>query len=171
MSLTTDPNDPRLGRGVDREPTSQHEVYLVLTEEERVKGFVRPVRTKYVHIGNEIERDEQGRILGRLIKIDEEEFPLNEYYTKEKGYGGYIKYPSEKSPLVGKYITTQELEAITLRKTHYGGCGVQTVMGQAIAETYARNPKFYGSTYCVGCQKHLPVDEFYWDGTNEKVGS
>ena len=51
MSLTSDPADPRLGRGVDTEPTAQHEVYLVLSEEERTKGFVRPLRRSYVHVG------------------------------------------------------------------------------------------------------------------------
>lgn len=101
MSLTTDPKDPRLGRGIDEKPIPQHEVYLVLSEEERAKGFVRPVRTTYVH-------------------------------TK---------------------------------------CGGVTTMGIALAETYARNPKFYGATYCVHCQKHLAVDEFLWDGTDQKVGS
>ena len=30
MSLTTDPNDPRLGHGADTEPQDQHDVYLVL---------------------------------------------------------------------------------------------------------------------------------------------
>ena len=50
-------------------------------------------------------------------------------------------------------------------------CGVATMMNQKIAETYAREPNFYGLTYCVGCQKHLPVGEFVWDGTNETLGS
>jgi hypothetical protein len=44
-------------------------------------------------------------------------------------------------------------------------------MGPAIAETYAREPKYYGSTFCCGCRTHLPVAEFLWDGTNERVGS
>lgn len=44
MSLTTDPTDPRLNKG-----EGQHEVYLVLSEEERAKGFVRPLRRSYVH--------------------------------------------------------------------------------------------------------------------------
>jgi hypothetical protein len=53
-------------------------------------------------------------------------------------------------------------------------CGAVTTMGLAIAETYARDPKFYGSTYCVGCRMHRPVGlngEFVWDGTNLKVGA
>lgn len=52
-------------------------------------------------------------------------------------------------------------------------CGVATTMSLAIAETYARDPHFYGSTYCVGCRKHLPVGvdgEFIWDD-GSKVGS
>ena len=53
MSLTTDPNDPRLTRGVDSAPVSQAAVYLVLSEEERAKGFVRPVRRSYIHIGEQ----------------------------------------------------------------------------------------------------------------------
>ena len=53
-------------------------------------------------------------------------------------------------------------------------CGTVTRMAQGIAETYAANPKFYGGTYCVGCKNHFPVGEngeFYWDGTEEKVGT
>lgn len=50
-------------------------------------------------------------------------------------------------------------------------CGVRTKMGVALSETYARNPKFYGATFCIGCNTHYPVSEFLWDGTNEEVGS
>ena len=52
-------------------------------------------------------------------------------------------------------------------------CGTDTRMNLAIAETYARNPKFYGSTYCVHCKNHFPVGEngqFVWKGTKDKVG-
>jgi len=101
VALTTDPKDPRLGHGVDSEPQQQHEVYLVLSEEELVKGFVRPFRNKYIH-----QR-----------------------------------------------------------------CGVETIMGEALSSTYARDPKFYGATYCVGCRMHLPVSEFLWSADGEVVGS
>lgn len=106
MGLTSDRNDPRLGHGVDDEPIGgQHEVYLVLSDEDRAKGFVRPVRYTYVH-------------------------------------------------------TT---------------CGAVTRMGQALAETYARQPSFYGATYCVSCDMHRPVGEngeFIWDdGSGQKVGT
>lgn len=97
MTLTTDPKDPRLSHYTGPEqPQPQHEVYLVLSEEERAKGFVRPVRDKYIHLK----------------------------------------------------------------------CGAVTRMGRELAETYARNPVFYGATYCCNCQAHFPVGvrgEFVWD--------
>jgi hypothetical protein len=53
-------------------------------------------------------------------------------------------------------------------------CGAVTTMAQAIAETYAAQPSFYGATYCVACRDHFPVGadgDFVWDGTSEKVGT
>lgn len=96
--LTTDPNDPRLTHGSDDVPAPQAKAYLVLSEDERAKGFVRPYRDAYRH----------------------------------------------------------------------ETCGTVTTMGRALAETYARDPKFYGGTYCVKCQMHRQVAEFRWyemDGT------
>ncbi len=87
--------DPATGMQVD---------YVVLTAEERAKGFVRAVRHSYVH---------------------------------------------EK-------------------------CGGKTTMGTALAETYAREPRFYSGTFCCRCGSHFPVGpegEFTWDGTKEKVGT
>lgn len=103
MGLTTDRNDPRLPRkhGPDEEPVPQQEVYLVLSDEERMKGFVRPYRDRYQHLTR----------------------------------------------------------------------GSVTTMGRAIAETYARDPYFYGGTYCVHCQMHRPLSEFVWDSDGTPVGS
>ncbi len=86
--MTTNRNDPAL-REVHTEGylKGQQKDYLVLSEEERAKGFVRPVRCKYIHLK----------------------------------------------------------------------CGVVTRMGQALAETYARDPKFYGGTFCVGCGAHFDL--------------
>lgn len=112
MGLTTDRNDECLD---EIRPDGQQECYLILSEEERAKGFVRPVRRSYIH------------------KV----------------------------------------------------CGSVTTMGQALAETYARNPKFYGGTFCVSCGDHFKLREyenldkdvpdyepqFFWDGTSEAVGS
>lgn len=103
MSTTTDPNDPRLGHGSDDEPGPQNEVYLVLSDEERHKGLVRPLRYSYIHVG-------------------------------------------------------QRCNSLT------------TINNPEIAETFAREPAFYSSTYCCACRKHLPVQEFVWkDGS--RVGS
>lgn len=79
-------------RAEQTEPTGQHKAYLVLCDEEREKGFVKPYRDRYVH------------------------------------------------------------------RT----CGTETRMSQAIAETYARDPYFYGATFCVGCNVHKPLSEFVW---------
>jgi hypothetical protein len=101
--VTDDRFDPRLTHGADEEPVEQAEVYLVLSEEERAKGFVRPVRTSYIHMDPE--------------------------------------------------------------------CRVVTRMGQELAETYARDPEFYGATYCVGCKMHRPVSEFTWMIGGDVVGT
>jgi hypothetical protein len=109
VSLTEDPNDPRIGRGsADHAPVAQNDVYLVLSEAERAKGFVRPVRFEYVHAKNR------------------------------------------------------------------GGCGASTTMGRELSETYAREPSFYGRTYCVGCRMHRPVGvdgEFVWAIDGRAVGT
>jgi hypothetical protein len=84
--------------------TGMQKGYVVLSEAERAKGFVRPVRRSYRH----------------------------------------------------------------------ETCGTVTTMDRALAETYARDPTFYGATFCVGCGRHYPVGaegEFTWDGTSEKVGT
>lgn len=47
MGLTNDPQEARTSP-VDPE-TGMQELYVVLSDEERAKGFVRPVRTQYVH--------------------------------------------------------------------------------------------------------------------------
>jgi hypothetical protein len=149
---TTDPTDPRLGRGVDTERTEQHEVYLVLSPEERAKGFVRPVRQKYVHVGV------RPRYPLRDLTNDELE------RARDFGYVKFEAYPESERPLTGRYWTQAQLES--------KACGGVTRMSEEIAQTYARDPHFYGSTYCVHCKKHLPVGEFLWDdGSGQRVGS
>jgi hypothetical protein len=109
ISETTDGKPPRDGFENASAPspidpkTGQHESYWVLSKEERAKGFVRPVRTQYVHLK----------------------------------------------------------------------CGAVTNMGMALSETYARDPQYYGATFCATCGCHFPVGvdgEFEWlDG--QKVGT
>lgn len=47
MGTTTDRNSPCIK---EVRPDGQQECYLILSEEERAKGFVRPVREEYIHI-------------------------------------------------------------------------------------------------------------------------
>lgn len=157
--ITTDPNHPDLGRGApDDKPVPQNKVYLVLSEEERAKGFVRPVRTGYVHVGTPGPR-----------------FPLRDLTDEErertKGTD-YVKFepypPGFRGSALGRYWSQADIDKIGK------GCGTLTTMGRALAETYAREPGFYGATYCCGCSRHLPVGErgeFVWDGTDERVGT
>ena len=72
--------------------TGMQKGYVVLSEAERAKGFVRPVETQYEH----------------------------------------------------------------------DRCGAVTRIGISLAETYAREPGFYGSTFCGACREHFPVSEFVW---------
>lgn len=101
MSTTEDRNDPDLEV---KDEKGMQKSYLVLSEEERAKGFIRPVRRSYIH----------------------------------------------------------------------ETCGMETYMGLAIAETYARDPHFYGGTYCGVCGDHYPVGErgeFTWAVDGTKVGT
>lgn len=53
-------------------------------------------------------------------------------------------------------------------------CGGITTMPHAIAETYACDPAYYGSTFCCICGGYFPVGpngEFIWLDNGEKVGS
>jgi hypothetical protein len=53
----------------------------------------------------------------------------------------------------------------------HNSCGTVTTMGRALSETYARDPKYYGATFCVTCKKHYPVSEFVWVADGQVVGS
>lgn len=156
MSLTTDPNDPRLKDG-QKNTTGQHEIYLVLSDEERAKGFVRPFRDSYVHMGRKYS--DGVRILDKPEKHN------------GKTYVAIANVSSDGKVIGGSYITQSELDQYNNTGGYVGGCRVLTKMNRVISETYQRSPSFYGATYCVGCHTHLPVGEFLWDGTNEKVGS
>ena len=103
MGLTTDRSDPGLK---EIRADGQQAVYLVLSDEERAKGFVRPVCASYKHLA----------------------------------------------------------------------CGSVTTMGTALAETYARNPKFYGGTFCCHCGSHFNLGPpwepaFLWTSDGTPVGS
>jgi hypothetical protein len=130
----------------------QHRDHWVLPAEERAKGFIRPVRHAYRHTGPAGPK-----------------FPLRDLTNEEKaryaqfGYLKYEKYPENGSSVVGRFWTQRDMDAKR--------CGAVTTMPGAIAETYARDPKFYGSTFCCGCGGYFPVEQFVWDGSDERVGS
>jgi hypothetical protein len=98
---------------------------------------------------------------------------LRDLTEEEQGrYGGaYVKfepYPESERPKSGRYWSQADLDAVGK------GCRTVTRMGRALAETYARQPSFYGATFCCGCGIHLPVGErgeFVWEGTQERVGT
>lgn len=50
-----------------------------------------------------------------------------------------------------------------------------TTMGQALAETYARDPEFYSGTFCATCRAHFPIGptgKFRWnDDSQDKVAT
>lgn len=111
VAIPVDRNDRTLTDGSpvtddhrELKDNGQQKGYVVLSEAERAKGFVRPVRHSYKHLK----------------------------------------------------------------------CGGVTTMGQALAETYARDPYFYSGTFCCDCRNHFPVGEdgeFVWQGTEIKVGT
>ena len=102
--LTTDRSDPGLRK---IRPDGMQEKYMVLSEEERAKGFIRPVRRSYIHLA----------------------------------------------------------------------CGFPTKMGQALAETYARDNTYYSGTFCANCGKHFDLKNpdgthnFEWVDDRQPVGS
>lgn len=156
MGLTTDKNNECLN---EKKDNGQQECYLILSDEEKAKGFVRPVRTSYIHKGVQHKNG---------LEI------LDEDYISDNGITYVALSPhidDNGKRLGGKYITQEEVDEYNTKDGYIGGCGSLTKMGYSIAETYARDPNFYGATFCVGCGKHIRVNEFVWDGTNEIVGS
>ena len=147
--ITSDPTHPDINVP---DSTGMNKAYLVLSEEERAKGFVRPVHRAYVHVGVKPKNP--------LRNLTEEEAAQ---YAQWK-YVKFEPYPESESPVTGRFWTQDDIDK-------QNGCGTKTTMGLALCETYARDPKFYGATFCCGCGKHLPVAEFVWDGTSDRVGS
>jgi hypothetical protein len=132
--------------------TGMQKGYVVLSEEERAKGFVRPVRRSYRHVGKRPKHPL------RDLDAAELEAGLDLKFAK------FEAYPPGTTK-VGRYWTAAELAS---------GCDQVTTMGLALAETYARDPKFYGGTFCVTCRAHFSVGadgEFVWEGTEERVGT
>jgi hypothetical protein len=118
---TTDGRSPAEARASQTNDTGQHPSYIVLCPEERIKGFTRPFRDSYKHVGR----------LQQLVTDD----------------------------------------GADSHQVRVGGCGGITTMGRALSETYARDHTFYSATFCIVCNKHLPVAEFIWTADGQEVGS
>ena len=165
MSTTDDPADPRLA---NIGPDGMQETYLVLSDEERAKGFARPLFTTYVHVGP------PGPIYPlRLLTAEESERHAGAGYVVFEEYLRFVPagapYPAaDPDDILGSFWTQARLDSADK------GCGTATTMSAEIAETYARSPRFYGGTYCARCRDHFPVGkdgEFLWDGTGIRVGT
>ena len=139
----------------------QQRDYVVLTKAEREKGFVRPYRDAYRHVG----------ALGPVHPTrDLTEEEKRRYVTT--GYVKFEMYPeSTEGSISGRFWTQGQLDRVG------NGCGKITTMGRSIAETYARSPGFYSGTFCFACGAHFPIGkdgEFVWfemDGsTGPRVG-
>jgi len=163
MSLTTDPNSPCIN--TPKGEGQQNECYLILSEEERAKGFIRPYRNRYIHVGRNVSSHWKG--IHRMVTEEE---------RQEVGMEKYVAVMTsltrdDGSHMGGPYVTQEELDAWQ-KGERIGGCGGKTIMAREIAETYARNPSFYGSTWCMNCRTHIDVNEFIWDDdSGETVGS
>lgn len=133
--------------------TGQHTAYWVLSEEERKKGFVRPLRRSYIHVGKKPTYP-----LRPLTEVELERYGKYGYAFFEESPEGT---PDEKR--VSRFWTQAELD----KKP----CNQATKMGLALCETYARDPHFYGATFCATCGTHFPVSEFVWAEDGKAVGS
>lgn len=134
--------------------------HFVLCPEDRAKGFVRPYRDSYLHIGIEGPKYP-------TVPVDEE-FRAQRDYELDPKWVVYEEYPegADRTGL-GRYWTQEQLDKVGK------GCGGSTKMGRSIAETYAAQPTYYGSTFCARCGDYFRVGrdgEFVWeDGT--RVGT
>lgn len=74
-------------------------------------------------------------------------------------------------------MTEQDLRSATgyvrpYRDTYaHTTCGTETNVDANIADTLAREPKFYGRTFCADCDGHFPIGQFRWSQDGEVVGS
>lgn len=135
--------------------TGMQKGYVVLSEAERAKGFVRPVYRSYKHVGSPGPKYE-------LVDLTEQQ----KESTKGNQYVKYEKYPESESPIVGRYWTQRDLDRAGK------ACNGITTMSLPLSETYACDPHFYGGTMCSHCHNHFPVGkdgEFVWVDSNGDV--
>jgi len=103
-----------------KKPNGQYEDYWVLSKEEREKGFIRPLRFSYKHLGKDLD-------LKRMIPIEKyfkenaEEYPQERQlrYINTYGYVGFIPNTDHHSAILGRFVKQSDLGS---------GCGHITKM-------------------------------------------
>lgn len=92
--------------------------------------------------------------------------PTEERLTDGQHADHYVLCPEDRAQ---GYVEPLRLEYRHLE------CGGVTRMPRACAETYARDPGYYGATFCCICGNYFPVGErgeFVWDdGSEQRVGT
>jgi hypothetical protein len=148
-------------RAEQTESEGQHKDYIVLCEEERAKGFVRPYRDAYQHVGRSV--------CGEIVNQRDLPAEMQPLGGPRDICGLPFGHEGECS---GQFFTIDQPQHAQILNTHrMGGCLGTTTMGRSLSETYARDPSFYGATFCTSCNKHLPVGEFIWTMDGAVVGS
>lgn len=104
---------------------------------------------------------------------------MNKYLTTDPDHPGLIRnHDSEPVEQAATYLVIDEeqrrlrgfVQPVRVCYVHIE-CGTITILVRDIAETYAVDPAFYHTTYCLSCKKHRPVQEFVWYAGHTVVGS
>lgn len=74
-------------------------------------------------------------------------------YGERKEDGQFENYPT---------VDDGEFEQPVRESYVHEGCGGTTTMTGDLPESVARDPEFYGKTFCATCGVHVPVEEVHW---------
>ena len=109
-----------------KRPDGQHERHPGLPADEIAKGFVRPLRQSYKHVGRAVcGKPAPGNKLGGMVTV-------------------CMDKPSHEGECWGISRPMVQPEAAAVERSQkLGGCGTVTRMPHHCAETYARQPSYY----------------------------
>ena len=151
--------------------TRETNINAIFREYDDIKNAMTDVVKFYTLIDQEL-------VSGGDVPVDRSHTALKENgqqqdYVVKKVREGYVRPLRYKYRHVGVHTIIHDDIDIhkVIREENVGGCNTVTTMNRKIAETYACDPQFYTGTFCAGCNKHYPLSEFVWDGTEERVGS
>ena len=89
--ITTDRDDPDLCWEINKEPGPQNKAYLVLSKEERSKGFIRPIRSAYKH-----------NLCGKITTMGK---TLSETYARQPDFYRWTYcYPCNKHFYIDEFV-------------------------------------------------------------------